>query len=170
MDQKRWELNQGDYPEEDRVFDHVTSTGMVSHVGPRGLVPYVKSVRQRIKTGGRYVHQALTTGYTRLPLDFAVGVAFNKQYVWSGFHWFAFSTHVKALEQNGFSVLKAVNLSGHYAKTTNAWYERMMDQQATIVSLLGETSFRAWRIYLAGAVGGLAKGRLHVYRLYCVTV
>ena len=143
---------------------------MVSHVGPRGLVPYVKSVRQRIKSGGRYLHHALMTQYTPLPLDFAVGVAFNKHYVWPGFHWFTFGTHVKALEQNGFSVLKAVNLSDHYAKTISAWYERMMDQRATMVSLLGETSFRAWRVYLAGAAGGLTKGRLHVDRLYCVAV
>ncbi len=125
---------------------------------------------QTTPPGGRYLHHALMTRYTPLPLDFAVGVAFNKQYVWPGFHWFTFGTHVKALEQNGFSVLKAVNLSDHYAKTISAWYERMMDQRATMVSLLGETSFRAWRVYLAGAAGGLAKGRLHVYRLYCVAV
>ena len=74
----------------------------------------MKSVRQRIKTGGRYIHHVLMTRYTRLSLDFTVGVAFNKQFVWPGFHWFTLGTYVKALEQNGFSVLKAVNLSDHY--------------------------------------------------------
>jgi hypothetical protein len=30
----------------------VASTGMVSHVGPRGLVPYVRNIRQRIRSRG----------------------------------------------------------------------------------------------------------------------
>jgi Mycolic acid cyclopropane synthetase len=43
FDPARWELHEGDYRQEYRVFDHITSTGMISHVGPRGLVemPYV---------------------------------------------------------------------------------------------------------------------------------
>ena len=36
----RWEINQRDYRQDDRVFSHITSTGMACHVGPRGLVPY----------------------------------------------------------------------------------------------------------------------------------
>ena len=63
-------------------------------------------------------------------------------------------THVKALEENGFEVTKLVNLSRHYAKTTAAWYERMMVQQETMTGNLGERTFRAWQIYLAGAAAG----------------
>ncbi len=43
FDEQRWELKEGDYREEPRQFDHITSTGMISHVGPRGLIPYVKN-------------------------------------------------------------------------------------------------------------------------------
>ena len=113
----KWELHEADYREDSRVFDHVASTGMVSHVGPRGLVPYVRNVRQRIRSGGRYLHHALMSVHSSRPLDSAPGIAFNKKYVWPGFHWFTFGDHVKALEQSGFQVLRAVNLSPHYAKT-----------------------------------------------------
>ena len=34
--------------------------------------------------------------------------------------------HVRALEQNGFRVRRLIDYSEHYAKTTAAWYERMM--------------------------------------------
>ena len=74
---ERWELNEGDYREDDRIFDHITSTGMISHVGPRGLVPYVRNIRGRIRRGGRYVHHAIMTRHLRSPLDAQVGVAFN---------------------------------------------------------------------------------------------
>jgi cyclopropane-fatty-acyl-phospholipid synthase len=164
----RWELNEGDYREDERVYDHITSTGMISHVGPRGLVPYVRNVRRRIKTGGRYLHHALMTAYKRLPIDMNVGIAFNKKYVWPGFHWFTVGEHVRALEKNGFQVEGVVNLTRHYAKTTTAWYERMMEHREEMVGSLGEPTFRAWQVFLAGITGSYLNRDIHVYRLYCV--
>lgn len=168
FDPQRWELNQGDYREDDRVYDHVTSTGMISHVGPRGLVPYVREIRRRIKTEGRYLHHALMTCHSKVPIDFRVGIAFNKKYVWPGFHWFTLGQHVRALEKNGFQVERVVNLTRHYAKTTTAWYERMMARRETMVAALGEPTVRAWQIFLAGITGSFLATDVHVYRLYCV--
>ena len=167
---ERWELNEGDYREDDRVFDHITSTGMISHVGPRGLVPYVRNIRRRIRTGGRYVHHAIMNRYYQLPLDAEIGIAFNKKYVWPGFHWFTFGQHVRSLEMNGFVVRKAVNLSPHYAKTVASWYERMMANPDVLKECLGERGFRAWQVYLSGGSQVLFSGRGHVYRLYCQAV
>ena len=167
FDARRWELNEGDYRDDERIYDHITSTGMISHVGPRGLVPYVCHIRKRIKTGGRYVHHALMIPHHKIPLNFMIGPSFNKKYVWPGFHWFTLGTHVKALEKNGFAVTKALNLSPHYAKTTAAWHERFRSKRSLIVQELGEATARAWEIYLAGASGGFVSKGIHVYRLYC---
>lgn len=167
FDPGRWELNEGDYREDDRVFDHVTSTGMVSHVGPRGLVPYVRNVRRRIKTGGRYLHHALMSSHDPRPIDTNVGIAFNKRYVWPGFHWFTLGEHVRALEKNGFQIERAQNLSRHYAKTTAAWYERMMAHEDRMIENLGRPTFRAWQVFLAGITGSYLNKDTHVYRLYC---
>lgn len=166
-DRERWELNEGDYREDDRVFDHITSTGMISHVGPRGLVPYVRNIRSRIRRGGRYVHHAIMTRHLGSSLDAQVGVAFNKRYVWPGFHWFTIGQHVRALEENGFTIHKAVNLSPHYAKTVAAWYERMMARSDEIKAQMGESGFRAWQVYLSGGSQTLLSGAGHVYRVYC---
>ena len=166
----RWEISERDYREDSRVFDHVTSTGMACHVGPRGLIPYVRNIRSRIKRGGRYVHHVLMTPYIRKPLEAELGAAFNKKYIWPGFHWFTLGEHVTALEQNGFDVQKAVNLSPHYAKTVAAWYVRMMANRERVADLLGEATFRAWQIYLAGGSGSFTGRKSHVYRLYCVAV
>jgi len=170
FDPDRWEVNEGDYREDDRVYDHITSTGMISHVGPRGLAPYVQNIRRRVRTGGRYVHHAIMTRHLRSPLDAQVGIAFNKRYVWPGFHWFTVGQHVRALEQNGFAITKAVNLAPQYAKTVAAWYERMMLNSDEIKRHLGESGFRAWQIYLSGGSQGLLSGRGHVYRIYCEAV
>ena len=110
------------------------------------------------------------TPYTRLPLDFYPGTAFHKRYVWPGYHWFTLGTHVRTLERGGFEVQRAVNLSAHYAKTTAARYERLMARRDEITALLGEATFRAWRLYLAGSSGNFRNKGIHVYRLYCQAV
>ena len=168
FDPATYELNEGDYREDKRIYDHLTSTGMVSHVGPRGLVPYVREVRQRVKKGGRYLHHSLMTAHQDRPLDFNIGITFNKKYVWPGFHWFTVGDHVRALERNGFQIEKMVNLTFHYAKTTTAWYERMMANEDTMAKNLGTPTLRAWQIFLAGVTGAYLKRDVHVYRLYCV--
>jgi cyclopropane-fatty-acyl-phospholipid synthase len=170
FDPARWELHEGDYRQDHRVFDHITSTGMISHVGPRGLVPYVREVRRRIRKSGRYVHHALMTPYNGRPLDAEIGVAFNKKYVWPGFHWFTLGEHVRALEENGFEVTHLANLSPSYAKTTAAWYERMMASRQIMRETIGEATLRAWQIYLATCSQGFREGALHVYRVYARAV
>jgi cyclopropane-fatty-acyl-phospholipid synthase len=166
----RWELHEGDYRLDQGVYDHISSTGMVSHVGPRGLIPYVQNIRKRIKTGGRYLHHALMCPWRTLALNFSCGVVFNKKYVWPGFHWFTLGEHIRALEMNGFSIRREVNLSDSYRKTTATWYERMMAQKDLCVDNMGEQTFRAWQLYLAGCSEGFHLGELEVHRLYCVAL
>jgi cyclopropane fatty-acyl-phospholipid synthase-like methyltransferase len=110
------------------------------------------------------------TAHKRRPLDFDVGIAFNKKYVWPGFHWFTVGEHVRALERNGFQIERVVNLTPHYAKTTAAWYERMMVHRELMTDAIGEATFRAWQVFLAGITGSYLNRDIHVYRLYCIAV
>jgi len=166
----KWKLHEGDYRENNQVFDHITSTGMISHVGPRGLIPYVKNIRKRIKTGGRYLHHALMVPSSKIPNSFEVGSTFNKKYVWPGFHWFTIGDHIRALENNNFEVQRLTNLSKHYAKTTASWYERMMVNKEMMVKQMGEPTFRAWQIFLAGITSAYLNKKVHVYRVYCEAI
>jgi cyclopropane-fatty-acyl-phospholipid synthase len=159
-------LQFGDYRQDDGIYDHILSTGMVSHVGPRGLIPYIKQVRKRIRKGGRYMHHAIMNPWSCRPLDSYMGVAFCKKYVWPGFHWFSVGEHYAALERNGFRILGEKNLRLHYAKTTAAWYLRMMEDQERLRKLVGEATFRAWQIYLAGSSGGFSSDQIEIHRIY----
>jgi cyclopropane-fatty-acyl-phospholipid synthase len=173
-DVARYELHQGDYREDDRVYDHVHSTGMISHVGPpgrnSGLVNYVREVRRRIRDGGRYVHHALMTAWKDRPLFDQIGPAFNRRYVWPGFFWYTLGEHVKALEENGFQVVHVINLSPHYASTTRAWYERLLADRDRFIRHAGEPTFRAWRVFLAGITASFLNRNTHCYRLLCEAV
>ena len=134
-----------------------------------GLAPYVRHIRRCIKTGGRYLRRC-DDGLSKIPHDLQVGIVFNKQYVWPGFHFFTAGTHVTTLERHGFEVKKMVNLSEHYAKTTAAWCARMMAQQDRMITLVGAPTFRAWQIFLAGITGTYLNKGIHLYRVYCEAV
>lgn len=161
------QLRHGDYREDTEVYDHVLSTGMACHVGPRGLVPYVRNVHKLLKKNGRYMHHVIMNPYSKLPLDAHCGVAFNKKYVWPGFQWFSVGYHYQTLERNGFRILGEKNLSKHYAKTTAAWYERMMADELRLRKLVGEATFRAFQVYLSGASAGFSSDQIEIHRIYC---
>ncbi len=173
-DDDRFELHEGDYREDDRLYDHIHSTGMISHVGPpgpdSGLRSYTQHVRRRIKTGGRYVHHALMTAHTGTPLFDAIGPAFNRRYVWPGFYWYSLGEHVKTLEENGFQIVRVFDLTPHYAKTCFAWYERLMAEPERFVAHAGESTFRAWQVFLAGVTGSYLNRQTHCYRIFCQAV
>jgi len=164
------EIREGDYRQETRAFDRVASIGMVSHVGPRGLGSYCRNVRERIRKGGLYLHHDLMIEASWLPQNLQVGLVFNKKYVWPGFHWFTLSQHLRALEAAGFRVRRVDDLSEHYAKTTAAWHERLLLHQAVTEPLMGQRSFRAWQIFLAGISGSLDNGGVRDYRLLCEAI
>jgi len=105
-----------------------------------------------------------------LPLNFQVGPAFNKKYVWPGFHWFTLGTHIRELEAAGFRILRVDDLSRNYAKTTAAWYERMLVNKSVVSTCLGNAGFRAWQVFLAGISGSLDNGGVRDYRILCEAV
>ena len=173
-DASRYELHEGDYREDTRQYDHIHSTGMISHVGPpgpnSGLLNYVREVRRRIRTGGRYLHHALMIAHTGSKLFDSIGPAFNRRYVWPGFYWYTLGQHVTTLEANGFQVLRVIDLTPHYAKTTWAWHERMCADRERFVRHAGDSTYRAWQVFLAGITGSFMIRQTHCYRLLCQAV
>ena len=53
---------------------------------------------------------------------------------------------------------------------TTAWYDRMVENQDVMIKALGEPTFRAWQVFLAGITGSYLNRDIHVYRLYCVAM
>lgn len=166
--QERWAIHEGDYREDHRIYDHMTSTGMICHVGPRGLIPYVRWVNAHMRPGGRYMHHCMMhNDNIRGTQPRAIGVAFNHDYVWPGFHWFSLSEHVEALQTSGFLIDKLVDLSPHYAKTVFCWYLRLMRIRDRFIRRLGVAQFRTWQVYLAGGAESFRGIRNGVFRIYC---
>ena len=46
----------------------------------------------------------------------------------------------------------------------------MLARREDVSAWLGDPTFRAWRLYLAGTSGNFRNKGIHVYRLYCEAV
>lgn len=54
-------------------------------------------------------------------------------------------------EQAGFEPRDLENLREHYVLTLDHWLRRLDARRDTAVALVGEHTYRAWRLYLAGS-------------------
>ncbi len=76
----------------------------------------------------------------------------------------AVSDALGAAERAGFEVRDVENLREHYARTLRAWVANFERNRAAAVAAAGETSYRVWRLYLAGSAQGFTVGRIGVYQ------
>jgi cyclopropane-fatty-acyl-phospholipid synthase len=70
-----------------------------------------------------------------------------------------------AAEMAGFEVRDVENLREHYALTLRHWVRRLEAQHEQALAFVNETTYRVWRLYLAGSAHGFAQGRLAVYQI-----
>jgi cyclopropane-fatty-acyl-phospholipid synthase len=56
------------------------------------------------------------------------------------------------------------SLREHYALTLGQWVRRLEDNADEARRIVDETTYRVWRLYMAGSVHGFRTGRINVYQ------
>ena len=72
---------------------------------------------------------------------------------------------LRAAEDAGFEGLDVENLRPHYALTCRRWRERLEANREAALRLVDESTFRAWRIWLAGSALSFEEGFDGVYQI-----
>ena len=70
-----------------------------------------------------------------------------------------------AREQVGLEALDVECLRRHYARTLALWSENYESQSDAIRSMVDETTFRVWPIYLAGCAHAFAQNWVSLYQV-----
>jgi cyclopropane-fatty-acyl-phospholipid synthase len=53
-------------------------------------------------------------------------------------------------------------LREHYVMTLRHWVRRLEEHEAEAVRIVGDATFRVWRLYMSAAAHGFRKGRLNI--------
>jgi cyclopropane-fatty-acyl-phospholipid synthase len=151
-------------------FDKVASVGMVEHVGVERLPEYFTSVARVLKPGGLFLnHGIVRVGGAREPgwrerLERRVWRrdAFIEKYVFPDGRLGHYHALVSAAEDAGFETRDVESLREHYALTLKHWVDRLERCRKEAIEIVGDATYRVWRLYMTASMHGFASGRLNV--------
>ncbi len=153
----------------DHAFDKVVSVGMVEHVGKAKLPVYFDQAYRLTRPGGLFLnhgivmttpaHPSLTGWATRK--IWREG-EFIERYVFPDGELVTPGENINFAEKAGFETRDVESLREHYALTLRHWVHRLEAHHEEAVKLVGEPTYRVWRMYMAGSAHGFASGRVGI--------
>lgn len=146
--------------ESTQQYDKIVSVGMFEHVGEELLPEYFSRAWSLLRPGGVFLNHGIARSAThqrRVP-------SFSDRYVFPDGELLPISASLRAAELSGFEVRDVESLREHYALTLRHWLHRLEANREQARHLTDETTYRIWRLYLAGAAHAFRTGRLNVYQ------
>ncbi|MFE3288981.1 class I SAM-dependent methyltransferase, partial [Streptomyces sp. NPDC059233] len=96
------------------------------------------------------------------------GGAFIETYIAPDMHMRPVGRTVDLLEDAGLEARSVEALREHYAATIDAWRATLEERWSDIEALVGTTTARVWRLYLAGASLAFSERRMGVDQILAV--
>ncbi|HSE59400.1 MAG TPA: cyclopropane-fatty-acyl-phospholipid synthase family protein [Nitrospiraceae bacterium] len=143
-----------------RPFDKVVSVGMVEHVGERKLPEYFAAAWRALRDGGVFLNHGIGCREG----DTGGMGAFMDRYVFPDSQLVPLHVTTREAERTGFHVRDVESLREHYALTLRHWVRRLESARDRIVTLVGEGTYRVWRLYMAACARGFQTGLFDVYQ------
>jgi cyclopropane-fatty-acyl-phospholipid synthase len=152
-----------DYRDLDELegFEKVVSVGMVEHVGLRGLSDYFKRVHALLKPRGLFLNHGITQQSGQAVYT---GPSFIDHYVFPDGELIPISTTLRSAERCGFEVRDVESLREHYRLTLQHRVRRLEKAHNEAVLLTNETTYRIWRLFMAGSAHQFGKGFLNIHQ------
>ncbi|HEU4683896.1 MAG TPA: cyclopropane-fatty-acyl-phospholipid synthase family protein [Nitrospira sp.] len=144
------------------LYDTIVSIGMIEHVGRTQLGPYYERALRLLAPGGVFLNQGIGTRDGEPKLG-----PFANRYVFPDAELPPIDEVVSAAERSGFDVRDVESLREHYALTLNAWRQRLEERRTEAVRIVGDVTYRVWRLYLAMAAHYFRRGKLGLYHTLC---
>jgi len=90
--------------------------------------------------------------------------SFTDHYVFPDGELVPISTSLRAAELSGFELRDVESLREHYALTLRHWIQRLEAHRDEAHSITDDTTYRIWRLYMAGSAYAFRSGRLNLYQ------
>lgn len=162
------EIQLRDYRDIDGQFDRITSVGMFEHVGRANLPAYFAKISSLLTPEGIAMNHGITSTDPDIAWTPAVdGSGFMDKYVFPNGELSHIGQVLDAMQRGNLESIDVENLRRHYARTLTLWAETFEKNADSIRQLVGEQTFRVWRIYLAGCAYGFRCGNLSIYQVVC---
>jgi cyclopropane-fatty-acyl-phospholipid synthase len=146
-------------------FDKVVSIGMFEHVGEAHLPEYFHQVWKLLRPGGAFLNSGIACSYSYYHRS---GPSFIDHYVFPDGELVPLNKGLGVAEEIGFEVRDVESLREHYAMTLHEWVRRLESCSDRAREITDETTYRIWRLYMAGSEHWFRSGALNLYQLLLV--
>ncbi len=152
----------------DATFDKVVSVGMFEHVGPAQLPTYFGAAFRITAPGGLFLNHGIVSleDARSRSLSERLGRRLWRQGEFMDRHVFpdgelvTLSDAIRTAEAAGFETRDAESLREHYARTLLQWVQRLEERRAEAVAIVGDATYRVWRLYMAVSAHAFTVGRI----------
>ncbi|HZK78668.1 MAG TPA: cyclopropane-fatty-acyl-phospholipid synthase family protein [Gemmatimonadaceae bacterium] len=160
-------LGTGAEPEE---YDKISSVGMVEHVGEAKLAEYFESAYRVLKSRGLFLNHGIVSLSDPRPITVRERAfrklwradAFIDKYVFPDGKLYALHKVISAAERMGFETRDVESLREHYARTLRLWVRRLEAHKDEAIRLVGEQTYRVWRLYMSGSARAFATAAIGI--------
>lgn len=152
-------------------FDKIASVGMVEHVGRARLAEYYDQAFRLLRPGGLFLNHGIVSLSTGGPLRESIArllhrrTSFIDRYVFPDGELVRTAQLIAPAEAVGFELRDVESLREHYARTLRHWVRNLEHVQERALETVGETNYRVWRLYMAGAAHAFDSGQIGVVQL-----
>jgi cyclopropane-fatty-acyl-phospholipid synthase len=148
--------------DEPEGFDKIAAVGFIEHLG-EGLLPNCFShLFGLLRPGGVFLNHAIARR-----VDFAKPsreVSFLGRYVFPDAELTPVGGVIRAAEDVGFEIRDVESLREHYILTCGRWLDRLEANHEAARRLTSETTYRIFRLYLAGSAHTFETGGVNLYQ------
>ncbi|MGW6561564.1 class I SAM-dependent methyltransferase [Streptomyces hydrogenans] len=144
-------------------YDAAAAVEMGEHVGDAEYPAFATKLHDALRPEGRLLIQQMSRG-AHAP----GGGAFIETYIAPDMHMRPVGRTVDVLETAGLETRSVESLREHYATTIDAWRATLEQRWTAIEALVGTTTARVWRLYLAGASLAFTERRMGVDQILAV--
>jgi cyclopropane-fatty-acyl-phospholipid synthase len=151
-------------------FDKISSVGMVEHVGNAQLDEYFASAHAALRPGGLFLNHGIVSIDASRPEPLKSRVAarvwqrgeFIDRYVFPDGELLPAARVVASAERSGFELRDVESLREHYALTLHHWIRRLEAKRGEAIALVGDATYRVWRLYMSASAYGFRVGRIGI--------
>ena len=152
---------------ETNAYDKIASVGMFEHVGLKNLPVYFGAIHRLLKEEGLVLNHGITSSDVDSRWIGKGAGEFIDRYVFPDGELPHVSLALKEMSGAGLEVVDVESLRRHYARTCEAWSNKLEANRLEAVRIVGERRYRIWQIYLAGCAHGFSNNWMNLYQVLC---
>jgi cyclopropane-fatty-acyl-phospholipid synthase len=152
-------------------FDKISSVGVTEHVPENRQPAYFARAFRALEPGGLFLnHCEVSLRASRRTHTVVEWIGrrlwkrdeFIDKYVFPDARLVAFASIVRSAEAVGFEVRDVESLREHYMMTLRAWLRGLERRRAEAMRLVGERTYRVWRLYMSAGAYGFRIGGINI--------